>query len=130
VALLGVEDALRRSPATQLAMEDAERSGAGDWIDVATEVQRRVARESLSAAAQGDEARVDRRVSLLRAAALRHPEVAHYVRYNRARRGDVRAGDAAPAVAVWSLAANAAVTLLQREPGDARPLVIVAGSIS
>jgi len=130
VALLGVKDALRRSLATQLAMEDAERSGAGDWIDVATEVQRRVARESLGAAAQGDEARVDRRVSLLRAAALRHPEVAHYVRYNRARRGDVRAGDAAPAVAVWSLAANAAVPLLQPDPGDARPLVIIAGSIS
>jgi hypothetical protein len=124
--LLRREDALRRAPETQRAMEEAEMSAESDWIEVARAAQRRVARESL--APGSSEAAVDARVAALRGAALRHPEVAHWVRHNRARRGDLRAGDAAPDVALWRL--DGAKTSLLADRDDSRPLVVVAGSIS
>ncbi len=83
MALLRREDAARRAPETQRRMEEAERRGTSDWIEVATAVQRRVARESLPAgASEGD---VDARVAAMRYAAQRHPEWCHWVRFNRAR---------------------------------------------
>lgn len=77
-------------------MEEAERSVESDWLEVATRVQRGIARDSLPPGC-GDAA-VDARVGAMRAAALRHPEVAHWVRHNRARVGELRVGDAAPDV--------------------------------
>ena len=99
--LLRREDAARRAPATQQLMEEAERSGVSDWIEVATAVQRRVARESL--AVDASEGEVDARVAMMRYAAQRHPEICHWVRFNRARVGDLREGDAAPDVRLWRL---------------------------
>ena len=126
MALLRREDAARRAPETQRLMEEAERRGASDWIEVATAVQRRVARESLPAgASEGD---VDARVAAMRYAAQRHPESCHWVRFNRARVGDLREGDAAPDVKLWHL--DGAATSLLADRDLSKPLVVVSGSLS
>ena len=127
MALLQHEDAARREPETQRRMEEAERRGTSDWIEVATAVQRRVARESLPAgASEGD---VDARVAAMRYAAQRHPEICHWVRFNRARVGDLREGDAAPDVRLWRLDDGAATSLLA-DRDLSKPLVVVSGSLS
>ena len=127
MALLRREDAARRAPETQRLMEEAEQRGTSDWIEVATAVQRRVARESLPAgASEGD---VDARVAAMRYAAQRHPECCHWVRFNRARVGDLRAGDAAPDVRLWRLDDGAATSLLAGRDLS-KPLVVVSGSLS
>ena len=127
MALLQREDAARRAPGTQRRMEEAERRGTSDWIEVATAVQRRVARESLPAgASEGD---VDARVTAMRYAAQRHPECCHWVRFNRARVGDLREGDAAPDVRLWRLDDGAATSLLA-DRDEAKPLIVVSGSLS
>ena len=126
MALLRREDAARRAPETQRRMEEAERRGTSDWIEVATAVQRRVARESLPAgASEGD---VDARVTAMRYAAQRHPECCHWVRFNRARVGDLREGDAAPDVRLWRL--DGAATSLLAGRDLSKPLVVVSGSLS
>ena len=126
MALLRHEDAARRAPETQRLMEEAERRGTSDWIEVATAVQRRVARESLPAgASEGD---VDARVTAMRYAAQRHPEWCHWVRFNRARVGDLREGDTAPDVKLSRLDGVATSLLADRDLS--RPLVVVSGSLS
>ena len=126
MALLRREDAARRAPETQRLMEEAERRGASDWIEVATAVQRRVARESLPpGASEGD---VDARVTAVRYAAQRHPEICHWVRFNRARVGDLREGNVAPDVKLWHL--DGAATSLLADRDLSKPLVVVSGSLS
>ena len=126
MALLRREDGARRAPETQRRMEEAERRGTSDWIEVATAVQRRVARESLPAgASEGD---VDARVTAMRYAAQRHPEICHWVRFNRARVGDLRAGDVAPDVKLWHLGGAATSLLADRDLS--KPLIVVSGSLS
>ena len=126
MALLRQEDAARRAPETQRLMEESERRGTSDWIEVATAVQRRVARESLPAGtSEGD---VDARVTAMRYAAQRHPECCHWVRFNRARVGDLREGDAAPDVRLWRLDGVATSLLAGRDLS--KPLVVVSGSLS
>ena len=126
MALLQREDMARRAPETQRLMEMAERRGTSDWIEVATAVQRRIARESLPAgASEGD---VDARVAAMRYAAQRHPEICHWVRFNRARVGDLREGDAAPDVSLSRL--DGATTSLLADLDEAKPLVVVSGSLS
>ena len=126
MALLRREDGARRAPETQRRMEESERRGTSDWIEVATAVQRRVARESLPAgASEGD---VDARVTAMRYAAQRHPEICHWVRFNRARVGDLREGGAAPDVKLWHL--DGAATSLLADRDLSKPLVVVSGSLS
>ena len=126
MALLQREDAARRAPETQRLMEMAERRGTSDWIEVATAVQRRIARESLPAgASEGD---VDARVAAMRYAAQRHPEICHWVRFNRARVGDLREGDAAPDISLSRL--DGAATSLLADRDEAKPLIVVSGSLS
>ena len=126
MALLRQEDAARRAPETQRLMEESERRGTSDWIEVATAVQRRVARESLPAgASEGD---VDARVAAMRYAAQRHPEICHWVRFNRARVGDLREGGAAPDVPLSRL--DGAATSLLAGRDLSKPLVVVSGSLS
>ena len=126
MALLQHEDAARREPETQRRMEEAERRGTSDWIEVATAVQRRVAREALPpGASEGD---VDARVTAMRYAAQRHPGICHWVRFNRARVGDLREGDAAPDVSLSRL--DGAATSLLADRDLSKPLVVVSGSLS
>ena len=65
----------------------------------------------------------------MRYAAQRHPEICHWVRFNRARVGDLRAGDAAPDVRLWRLDDGAATSLLA-DRDEAKPLIVVSGSLS
>ena len=126
MALLRQEDEARRAAGTQRRMEEAERRGTSDWIEVATAVQRRVARESLPAgASEGD---VDARVAAMRYAAQRHPEICHWVRFNRARVGDLREGDVAPDISLSRL--DGAATSLLADRDEAKPLIVVSGSLS
>mmetsp|Transcript_37358 Transcript_37358/g.119852 ORF Transcript_37358/g.119852 Transcript_37358/m.119852 type:complete len:137 (-) Transcript_37358:1934-2344(-) len=111
--MLRREDELRRSPEVQAEMERAEASGGAksDWIDVAVRVQERVAEEfGFCPKSQG--------VDLLRKHAPDHPELCHYVRYNRARRGELRAGDAAPNVKVFHVAGSAVRGLFDDAPAQ------------
>lgn len=135
VKMLTRENELRLSEDVQQKMEKAESSGHSEWMDVATEVQRQVlcefgvSKQNLHAG-----------LMALRSAALRHPEIALYVKYNRARQGELRVGCPAPDVKVvpvresdgsdlMSSAKIESSSLLQYER-QGRPLVVVAGSYS
>ena len=85
-----------------------------------------MARESLPAgASEGD---VDARVAAMRYAAQRHPEICHWVRFNRARVGDLREGGVAPDVSLSRL--DGAATSLLADRDLSKPLVVVSGSLS
>lgn len=85
--LLAREDAMRRSPETQREMAKAESDPDREWMDVAAEIQQWVCSEAedVVAACGG----IERAVRELRRAAQRNPDLALYVRFNRAGRGDV-----------------------------------------
>jgi hypothetical protein len=101
-------------------MELAEKSKASDWTNVAEKVQHQVLNEFHQNS-----------ISLhdLRLAALRHPEVAFWVKHNRARRGDLREGDAAPNVHLLRAQDDEPTSLLEEISTDDYT-VVVAGSLS
>lgn len=70
----------------------------------------------------------------LRVSAQRHPEVAFWVRHNRARRGELRPNHLIPDVSLAPLAplacGDAPVRLADLVPADGRPLAIIALSYS
>ena len=126
------EAARRLDNATQLAYACAE---AGDddrsWLEVTEELQHDVVREF--GYASGSARVTAAALRALRGAAARHPEHAFWVRYNRARRGALRAGDAAPDVSLARVdAATTTPARLPRDfvPTDGRPLAVVALSYS
>lgn len=129
--MLRREDECRRDPETQSLMEQAEESVDTEWMDVAAEVQRRVVKEFhelFSPAITVEE---------LRMAAQRHPEIAHWVRYNRARHGKLKVGHVAPDVRIRHAYSGEVTTLLtshyhstNRESKGEKPIVVVAGSWS
>ena len=126
--MLRREAELRLDAATQLEYAEVEAAGddADTWMEVTAKVQRRVISEfGLNGS--------DAALRALREGAPRHPEIAFWSRYNRARRGDLVAGDVAPDASLapldssggggpWSLCAAA--------PTDGRPLAIIALSYS
>lgn len=61
---------------------------------------------------QLDEESIERGLIQLRSAAHRHPEIVHYVRFNRARRGTLRVGSRAPDVSMRRASDGARVMLL------------------
>jgi hypothetical protein len=67
-------------------------------------------------------------VNNLRRAALRHPEIAFWVKYNRARQGQLKAGDAAPVITLFRALNAEATTLLASSAG--KTTVVFAGSLS
>ena len=56
------------------------------------------------------------------------PGDCHWVRFNRARVGDLREGDAAPDIRLWHL--DGAATSLLADRDLSKPLVVVSGSLS
>lgn len=118
--MLRREVELRKSPLTLQKMMEAERKG--DWLEVAEKVQEQVILQFTTSKF---------RPSLLdlRLAALRHPEIAFWVKYNRARRGDLQVGDTAPNVSVLKAVDGTPANLLDNI-GDEDITVIVAGSLS
>ncbi|KAL7541479.1 hypothetical protein ACHAWF_006943, partial [Thalassiosira exigua] len=87
--MLKRENELRLSDDVQRRFEEAERSGAEtDWIEVASEVQKELLREF--GVAESEDA-----LNAYRCAANKHG-VSLYVKYNRAREGDLQVGSTAP----------------------------------
>ena len=137
--MLRREDELRRSPEYQKEMEAAEESANTEWMDVVSGIQNRVVAE----ANEDDKPEPIYTVEELREAASRHPDIAHWVKFNRARQGDLKEGDEAPDMTMRNLD-ESETTLLQgprkkakvesNEDGDAKskskPTVVVAGSLS
>ena len=139
VEMLRREDELRRSSEYQKEMEAAEESAGTEWMDVVGRIQDRVVAE----ANEDDKPEPIYTVEELREAASRHPHIAHWVKFNRARQGDLKEGDEAPDVAMRNLD-ESKTTLLEgqrkkarvesNEDDDAKskskPTVVAAGSTS
>jgi hypothetical protein len=114
-------------------MQRAEESVDSEWMNVVENLQHRIIQESQME--NGDSIDVsDITIRDLREAALRHPEIAFWVKYNRARRGNLRVGDSAPNVSVRRAIDGKLTSLLARPSTDAgnasHRTVIVAGSLS
>ena len=123
IAMLKRENELRLSQSVQKRFEDAERSGSKtDWIEVAEQIQLEVLREfNVSPKA----------LNAYRCAANDH-DISLYVKYNRARKGDLEVGSKAPDVDLIQLEndGNTRAHSIVEMQRAGRPLVIVAGSIS
>jgi hypothetical protein len=117
------EAELRLSAEVQAIYEEVEKLGSlSDWIRVTEEVvQPRVLREF------GLEP-TPVMLHSLRTQALLHPDIAFWVRYNRARRGSLQAGDEVPDVTLFDAYAKATVHL--RDITREGLTVLFAGSAS
>ena len=109
------------------AMEKAEESVDTEWMDVVATVQDQVVAEF-----RQDHADEDITIHKLRLAALRHPEIAYWVKYNRARQGYLRVGDTAPDTRVLCAVSGQETSLLSANTATAIParVVVIAGSLS
>lgn len=120
--MLERENELRLSESVQVQFAEAERSSHSDWIEVASELQRKVLREFGVS---------ERALHAYRCAANKHG-ISLYVKNNRARKGALVVGSDVPDVSVVSVGADGVEdtkSILQFQKPD-RPLVIVAGSLS
>ena len=99
--MLRREDHLRRhDPSVQKRFEEAENNVNSEWMDVAQEIQEQVCREF--GVVEGSQ-QMAQALRELRVAALKNPELALYVRYNRARMGTLKVGDDCPNVEMFQL---------------------------
>lgn len=120
------ENQLRLSPEYQQQYCQAEQSSASpsSWLDVTDQLQRQVIREFQL----GEE--MDDALLCLRCATQLYPElrgIPLYVRYNRARAGDLNTGDLAPDVPVVNMDGQEG----QLFNGlTEKPTVLIAGSYS
>ena len=134
IQMLRREAEMRKSPGAQQAMEKAEESVESEWMDVVANVQKSVVQEfdraHASSNENGDNDNIPSiSVHDLRLAALRHPEIAFWVKFNRARQGTLRVGEEAPDVLLVQANSGEETTLLNRTT-KGKPCVIVAGSLS
>jgi hypothetical protein len=136
IEMLTEENALRLSPETQalyrVANEAAEhKGGMRDWLDVTQELQTKLVVKFLARATPPvttNEKCIERGLWLLRTAHQRFPDLRHlslYVKFNRARLGDLRLGDDAPNPLVKTLDGVPRKLLLEEDAGN---VVVVAGS--
>lgn len=121
VRLLRREAKDRRSAVVQREMEEAESSVDSQWMDVINRLQHRIVQEYVTS--EG----LYLSVHDLRLAALRHPEIAFWVKRNRARQGLLRVGDVSPNVSLLRAADGNSTMLLTDET---KPVVVMAGSWS
>lgn len=98
--------------------------GSTDWIEVATEVQKEVLGEFHIPP-------TDEMLHAYRKAANKYG-ISLHVKHNRAREGDLKVGMKAPDVPLVRVDGGASeqTTSLLSHHNSARPLVIVAGSLS
>lgn len=120
MSLLKREADLRTDPNMLQAMEKAEESGATEWMDVVARIQHQVIQE------HNDNAIT---VRDLRVAALRHPEICFWVRFNRARLGHLVVGQQAPDVCLLRAHDEEHTTLLNSR-SKANRTVVIAGSLT
>jgi hypothetical protein len=135
VELLHREAEARRSPEIQAAMEKAEESVNSEWMEVIEQLQRRIVIDynaTLSGGSNCGGTTIS--VNDLRRAALRHPEVAFWVKYNRARSGKLRVGEVAPDVPLLHAVDSRETTLLATTKSASavasKAVVVLAGSLS
>lgn len=120
------ENDLRRIPQMQKEMEVAETKPDQDWIDIAVKIQKQVITEFQALYPHLNLTIVD-----LRRAAKRYPEIAFWVKYNRAKKGSLSVGDNAPNLVLYDTHLEQDTTLFNdNEISSAKPIVIVAGSLS
>ncbi len=94
------ENELRLSDEYQKRYKDAEQISSSSWLDLTDEIQRQIIREFHL------EDEMDDALLCLRCATQIYPELKEiplYVRYNRARDGDLQVGDIAPDLPVVQL---------------------------
>jgi hypothetical protein len=134
VELLHREAEARRSHEIQAAMEKAEESVNSEWMDVIEQLQRRIVLEYNATLSNGNNSGGTISVNNLRRAALRHPWVAFWVKYNRARSGKLRVGEVAPDVPLLHAVNGSETTLLATTKSTnavaSKPVVVFAGSLS
>lgn len=127
--MLRRENELRLSDETQKKYMEAEKKSEADWINVTLELQRQVVREF-------GIRNIDRGVHAIQSAYSRYGatdsdffEIPLYVRYNRARQGDLKEGE--PAVNISKLFHVDDITKTSNLFDFAKPavpLVVLAGS--
>ena len=136
VELLKEEDRLRRSEDYQKKMTTYEESVDTEWMDVATEIQTRVVTEymtRLNPCLEPSIVEINAGLKQLRRAARRHPEICHYVKYNRARDCPIQVNSFAPDLPMLRVRGSQTEPefLLSRKQEERElPLVLIAGSIS
>ena len=122
--MLRREDQLRRfDDDVQRRFAEAESTGERDWMMVATEIQEQVCKEF---GVRLDQMRDG--LFQLRQAALRNPDLAIYVRYNRCERGSFVNGDSCPDVTLRGMDGERRSLLAEQR--DGRKLAILCGSYS
>ena len=133
--MLTRENELRLSHDVQRRFEEAEKSGGTDWIEVACELQKQVLVEF-------NIDPTEKALHAYRCAANKHG-ISLYVKYNRARQGDLVVGSDAPDVPMVLASSistgrsggetapqvTTSTSILDYQKPN-RPLVIIAGSIS
>lgn len=133
IQLLKEEDKRRRSQEVQDRMFLAESKYDTEWMDVATDVQKSVVKDYLineNIDLNPNKEIINKCVHQLRLSALQHPEICHYVKYNKARNGNLRVGDLAPDIQMCNLDGKF-IQLLDRSNINASlPMVLIAGSYS
>ena len=126
VKALVLEDRMRSSDAGQAAFCRAEQRDDEDWMEEAARMQARALREVGIEPTQ-------RSLHVLRATALKHPELALYVRNNLCRRGDLQVGDVVPTMPLFTVEDGREVSFpqmpQQAAQGDCLH-VVFAGSVS
>lgn len=127
--MLEEENRQRLSEPVQRLYAQAEESGTYDWMRVTEALQAALCK----AFGYGIDSAEELETALyeLRTAAFRHPELASiplYVRYNRARDGDLKEGDIIPHIPLLTLDGGPLSLSQLEEKG--RPLVLFAGSIT
>lgn len=119
------ENELRVSHEWQERFAAAERRADTDWLECVAELQLQVVREF---GLQDDTVNLLRRASQLYPSEPFFQEVPLYVRYNRARNGEMGEGEDVPDVEVLNLSGER--MSLWELGGDAEPLVLIGGSHS
>ena len=120
------ENELRLSADYQQRYEEAERDSNSEtsWLMVTDQLQRQVIQEFQL------EEEMDEALLCLRCATQIYPdlkEIPLYVRYNRARQGDLQVGDTAPNVPVVKLNGKESDLM---EQFTSSPTVLISGSYS
>ena len=108
----------------QKRCQQAERTSSSSWLDVTDQIQRQVIREFHL----DDE--MDEALLCLRCATQIYPdfkEIPLYVRYNRARDGDLQIGDLAPDVPVVQIDGQESQLF---DGLKSSPTVLISGSYS
>jgi hypothetical protein len=121
--MLEYEQKLRTSPETLSEYSKAEESASTDWIEVTENLQKQVLWDFGHAPTSGNLRR-------LRLGAKKHPDLALQIRFNRARQGDLRTGDAAPNVALINCANGEKSSLEALTAARDQTHVVLAGSFS